>query len=737
MKRRAPLALDLARRIAAGEPVELHAGLPLDPRLMRGLGRVADIARRRCTDGVGAESWGHLRNLVLAGSGSYGEVFRAYDSTLDRDVALKLKRADVADLFGSGRDFVAEAQRLARVRHPHVIAVHGASFHQGRAGLWADWIDGETLRGRLDREPTLASAAIWRLAHQLASALVAVHAAGLTHGDVKPANVMLARNGDAVLMDFGASFYSDDAGASMVTGTPRYLAPEIARGERPSAAVDIYALGILLFRAVAGHYPVPGEAFRAIGDRALSSLLRQMLADDPMQRPTATATLALIERVLSAPLRRARWLAVTAMVLGLAGIAIVATMAYRRADALRVEAQQALAGTERANQFLTELLAHSAPDELGPAATLRDLLDVAPVLAEQRFASDARGRGLMLSTLARIEAGLANDEVAAGLAQRAAAAATEAEPDAARTLLSQAHALVRQAVAGDADAALVAFEALMQRAATRPDAAALRPRLLADLAEIEHRVWLRHTRPELRQRELAHLTEALAAVDALDAETELQAWRRLGSLRLEQGGYPQGVALLRHALKRAIETQGIDHATTALTRRMLAWYLLHEKRTWPEAEALFRENLQRHARKLGPRGRTLIDDQFGLAHSLLLLERIREALPLAERAWAAAPQDYGPAHRTTLDVGLTYAAVLEGAGRLAEAQAVLSALRGTIASDWSVDSRHYIMATQQLANVQSRQGHANASALYADCAARAERLLGADNPLAISCRSGR
>ncbi len=149
-------ALDIARRIADGEAIDLAGMKTNDPDLARRLGKLHSLARAMHTLADGGACWGHLQQLQLAGQGGFGAVYRAYDPTLDRAVALKLRHDEGPALLPSGVDFVAEARRLARVRHPNVLAVHGASYHAGRAGIWTDWIEGETLSGRIARSGPLA-----------------------------------------------------------------------------------------------------------------------------------------------------------------------------------------------------------------------------------------------------------------------------------------------------------------------------------------------------------------------------------------------------------------------------------------------------------------------------------------------------------------------------------------------------------------------------------------------------
>lgn len=207
-------------------------------------------------------SWGHLLIRERLGEGGYGTVYRAHDRRLQRDVALKLLRADLPTDGRHAARILAEARLMARVRHPNVLAIHGADEHDGRVGFWTDLLDGETLEDRLASGERLGVAEATAYGRELCRALGAVHGAGLVHGDVKAANVMRDREGRIVLMDFGAGsqLAARLAGAGPLRGTPLSLAPELFAGAPSSAASDIYALGVLLFRLVSGQYPVQAES---------------------------------------------------------------------------------------------------------------------------------------------------------------------------------------------------------------------------------------------------------------------------------------------------------------------------------------------------------------------------------------------------------------------------------------------------------------------------------------------
>lgn len=203
-------------------------------------------------------SWGPLQIRAKLGEGAYGTVYLAHDPRLQRDVALKLVRDDLAGGVAQSRRILTEARLMARVRHPNVLVVHGADEHEGRVGFWTDLVQGVTLEQRLRGGEILGPGEAALCGRELCRALAAVHAAGLTHGDVKAANVMRDHEGHLVLMDFGAGLDGAQpvhAGPSL-SGTPLVLAPEVLAGAPPSPASDLYALGVLLYRLVSGRYPV-------------------------------------------------------------------------------------------------------------------------------------------------------------------------------------------------------------------------------------------------------------------------------------------------------------------------------------------------------------------------------------------------------------------------------------------------------------------------------------------------
>jgi serine/threonine-protein kinase len=253
-------------------------------------------------EGPGLGRWGHLLLRQRIGAGAFGEVFHAHDVWLDHPVALKLLKPEIAQSDFSNR-ILHEARRLARVRHPNVVNVHGADMHEGRIGFWMDLIEGETLtelvtRGRLSHGEAS------HIGREVCLALAAVHGANLIHRDVKAQNVMRAFNGGRIiLMDFGAGEFMDRPSSDRrMRGTPLYLAPEVFERARASVATDVYAVGVLLFYLVTGGFPVTGASIDALKE-AHRRGERRRLRDERPDLPDSFVSV--VERALDPdPARR-------------------------------------------------------------------------------------------------------------------------------------------------------------------------------------------------------------------------------------------------------------------------------------------------------------------------------------------------------------------------------------------------------------------------------------------------
>ena len=188
--------------------------------------------------------WGHLRLLERIGHGASGQVYRAYDTRLDRDVALKLLPAHVASGGRRGTSIIEEGRLLARVRHPNVVIIHDAERIGDQVGLSMELVGGLTLEQMLEQGTRFTVAETVTIGLQLCQAMAAVHEAGLLHRDIKAQNVMMTGAGRVVLMDFGTGCDPLDGSSATLAGTPLYLAPELLRGSAPTVQSDIYSLGV-------------------------------------------------------------------------------------------------------------------------------------------------------------------------------------------------------------------------------------------------------------------------------------------------------------------------------------------------------------------------------------------------------------------------------------------------------------------------------------------------------------
>jgi class 3 adenylate cyclase/tetratricopeptide (TPR) repeat protein len=211
------------------------------------------------------------------GAGGFGTVYLGHDSQLDRPVAIKVLHAGSGLPQAEADRFLQEARRLARLRHPGIVAVHDVGVQEGRVYLVSDYLDGPDLgRWLRDNRPTWPEAA--RIVAAVADALAHVHAQLIVHRDVKPANILLTAEGAPVLVDFGLALDETQAGGrekGTISGTPWYMSPEQAAGaaHRIDGRTDIYSLGGVLYELLTGRVP-----FRATNPL---ELLRQVRDDEP------------------------------------------------------------------------------------------------------------------------------------------------------------------------------------------------------------------------------------------------------------------------------------------------------------------------------------------------------------------------------------------------------------------------------------------------------------------------
>jgi serine/threonine protein kinase len=253
---------------------------------------------------------GKYRILKILGHGGMGVIYKAEDTTLKRNVAIKAMLPALAVSARADNRFLGEAQAMAAVAHDHIVRIYEVNEDRGVPFLAMEFLKGESLDERLHREPLLPLAEVLRIGQEIAEALGAAHEHGLIHRDIKPANIWLEAPRNRVkLLDFGlARATSRDAGLTQqgaIVGTPAYMAPEQAMGDTADGRCDLFSLGVVLYRlcsgqlpfqgknalstlvAVAMKEPLPPTRINSEVPRALSDLVLQLLEKDPEHRPAS------------------------------------------------------------------------------------------------------------------------------------------------------------------------------------------------------------------------------------------------------------------------------------------------------------------------------------------------------------------------------------------------------------------------------------------------------------------
>jgi eukaryotic-like serine/threonine-protein kinase len=207
--------------------------------------------------------------LRQIGSGGAGEVWRAKDERLGRDVAIKVLLPHLATDAGKLSRFAEEARAAGTLNHPNILTVHDIGEHEGTPYLVSECLEGRNLRERLKAGAMPVSEAV-AVALGIAHGLGAAHERGIVHRDLKPENTFLKSDGGVKLLDFGlaklklpsadARAVPDDAALSMVAGTAAYMAPEQARGESPDPRADLFALGVMMYEMLGGQHPFRGAS---------------------------------------------------------------------------------------------------------------------------------------------------------------------------------------------------------------------------------------------------------------------------------------------------------------------------------------------------------------------------------------------------------------------------------------------------------------------------------------------
>ncbi|MFE4501385.1 serine/threonine-protein kinase [Rhodococcus sp. NPDC056743] len=270
-------------------------------------------SREQTGRGIGPEYLlaGRYRLRSKIGGGGMGAVWLARDTLLSRDVAVKQVTTTAGLDNESAEEIRArtlrEGRNAAKLSHPHSIGMYDVALEAGEPWLVMEYFPSRSLAQAMNLADTLPPLEVAQIGAQIAAALAESHAAGIVHRDIKPGNILIADRGDSLgivkISDFGiarAKSDGSDRQDEVITGTPAYFAPEVARGDDPTEASDVFSLGSTLFTVIEGQPPfgidsdaiallhrvAKAEIYRPTKSGPLTDVLLQLLEPDPTRRPT-------------------------------------------------------------------------------------------------------------------------------------------------------------------------------------------------------------------------------------------------------------------------------------------------------------------------------------------------------------------------------------------------------------------------------------------------------------------
>jgi serine/threonine-protein kinase len=284
---------------------------------------------------------GRFRLERKLGSGGMSTVYRAFDETLERWVAIKVMHRDITSDAAQIERFRREARAVARLSHPHVVSVIDAGDDEGHPYIVLEYVEGETLKARIRRDGPMPVGEAVAYAIEIGAALSAAHGARLVHRDVKPQNVLIDHEGRAKLTDFGISRSLEADGltqAGKVVGTTDYVSPEQALGQDVDGQSDIYSLGICLYEMLTGQPPFTGDSHVAVAMKHV----QEPVPDVRERRPEVSAALALVVERSVAKEQQNRY-------------ATIQDLIHDLEEALAIEASRAGEATGEATTVLRQL----------------------------------------------------------------------------------------------------------------------------------------------------------------------------------------------------------------------------------------------------------------------------------------------------------------------------------------------------------------------------------------------
>lgn len=653
------------------------------------------------------ESIGPYEIIDEIGRGGMGRVFAARQPRLDRLVALKALALGPATEALEQR-FLREIQTVARLRHPHIVAIHDSGRADGFVYFAMDYIDGGDLARRL-REQRPTARVLAGLLEKIARALAYAHGEGVLHRDLKSSNILLDAD-EPRLADFGLAAQLESGGdltmVSAVLGTPHYLAPEVVKSGSAAftAASDLYAVGVILYEALAGRTPFAGASAAELPallenaeppplrllapatPRDVETICLKCLERDPARRYASAAALAedlrrflAGEAILAQPpgarerlARFARRHRTALAAASITGVALIAATIVSAAWALRATRAEQRAATETATtRAFAEFLEHDILLQASPTAhpdrdlKLRTVLDAAARRIDARFAGQPAVEAALRETLGETYLSLGEYAEAGKHFGRALALRRQLAPDSAARWRTQGRlAAVLTAETRYPEATeLVAPALAAQQRLFGPDHADTMASQ-ATLARIYHGQDKLALALELRRTLFAQQRRLLGPAH----RTTLQTATLLASTLLDLGQFTEAVTLLEPTVETSRRELGPDDPDTIEAINDLGGAYWSAGRL-AEAEPVFREAVASARRVLGPKHPETATTITNLAYLFRAQGKWPEAAAHYEEALAIYRAALGPDHHDVMRAAGAVAAAYQQLGRLPEARA--------------------------------------------------------------------
>jgi len=720
---------------------------------------------------------GNFRVIDIVGEGGMGEVYVGYDERLKRKVALKVIHSEKRLDEQYKTRLIREAEILSKLEHPHICRIYDILEVEDVDVLVLELIKGRTL----DRIPVneLSKSEKLRIALQLGEVLSDAHAHSVVHRDLKPENVMIDDRGEVKVLDFGLAYsvidektatkiWSDLTSGELraesidlekmcggkyktedgiILGTPMYMSPEQARCNPATAASDMYSFGLLLQWLFTGKPPYPpdlapvvlyvragkGETLPPDGvEDDLKNLIERLKSVDPTRRPTALDTVERLRWIDEAPKRRAKKLAVGAIIGALTiGIVISGWSLFMAKRSERLE-RIARNRQEKMSEFLVDMWISPSPMEQGRDVKVVDVLAYGKEKVDEEFGDDPLIKAELLNHLATTYRRLGEYEKAESiLTELLEYCRGTLGPDHSRTI----NVMIDLGKMMSYDERAQEAEALYRDALSAAEKSLDPESELRIYARVELAENLIGKAEFPEAREL--LEEALSMIrgsEELEYRFGPKALLDLGNLLVHEEDFPGAEKIFLELLEDYEKKEDTDNPNYIAAMGSAARVFMEQKK-YEEGLRYMRESLALSTRINGEGHQTTLVSTINLAIALSELGRYEEALVYMERGYDAFRKIFGERAPSTTFVAAAYADLLVKLGRMAEAEPVLKNAVSLNIEILGPEHPNTLLSQYMMADLLFESGRNDeAEALIRNVLEKSIRAMGADKDISLECR---